>query len=484
MKRGYMHSNSWRNEIKAFISFAAPFAIAALLFLPQGAYGQELDSGELEAGELQPVSMLQEFRNSWEEMPYSDKFKITLEYRNYSYFSNDDRSGTSDSINEGRLGVEFDTDVGDDMRLFLDALIQVDDSGFTHGFPDSLKEDDLKRNYFKFKEAFLDIYFDDYDLRLGKQIITWGKADTSNPTNNINPSEYSNLLDDDDIGVFAVNLTYYFGDSSLQLVGVPQFTPTRLPPEESRFSFLPPGGVVIIEDPRLPFPIEVPVEDSELPSNHIENSQFGLRLTTTHEGWDFSASYYDGVNNLPSPTLRFASGPIPIPEAVVPIYNRFRVVGGDFATTFDRWGFHGEAAQLIYDGDAEDGRFQYVIGVDYTHSNIIFDHDIFVIVEYVGDHINMESDDLAMTSPLGTALTGAFAANITYDLSEYTKVELRGIVDVDGGDDYYFQPQLVHEVTDSFEVTAGLDIVGGPSGTFFGDFRDNDRVFMKLKYSF
>jgi hypothetical protein len=355
------------------------------------------------------------------------------------------------------------------MRVYINALLQADDDDFTHGFVDDFEDDDLRRNYFNFTEAFLDIYFDTFDLRLGKQIVNWGKADAFNPTDNVTPTDYANLIDEDDIGVVAVNLNYYWDDWNLQLIGVPGFTPTRLPPRGTRFSLIPPVT-------------PLPVADPELPSNTIDNSQFGARLKTTYRGWDFSVSYYDGVNDVPSPALR----PSPVfPFAtIVPVYNRFRAVGGDFATTFDRWGLHGETAYLEFDGDREDARVQYVIGFDYTKSDVIFDHDLFVIVEYVGEETTKKGSALDAGTALDRVLMSALAAKITYEFTEYTRLEVQGAIDFYQGDDYYVQPQLVHEMTDNFEIAVGIDILGGPRNTFFGQFRDNDRLFAKLKYTF
>src|SRR5690625_3016950 len=36
-------------------------------------------------------------------------------------------------------------------------------------------------------EAYVDVYLHDADLRLGRQIVSWGTADGLNPTNVINP---------------------------------------------------------------------------------------------------------------------------------------------------------------------------------------------------------------------------------------------------------------------------------------------------------
>lgn len=469
------------DRLRRQCSLAVFLVVALLLSTTQPARCEEMVA---EASEPERTSPIQKLRDTWADWPPSENFKITLEYRNYTYFEDESNGDSRDSINEGRLRVEYDNYFRDNMRIYLNALLQTDDDDYTEGFMDDFRDNDLKRSHGNFPEAFLDIYFDDFDLRLGKQIISWGKADAVNPTDNINPTDYSNLLDDDDIGVAAVNFNYYWNDWNLQLVGVPWFTPSRLPPSETRFSVVPPGSVAPFELPFRPFVLLVPIEDPELPSDTIDNSQFGARLQTTYSGWDFSVSYYDGVDDVPSPTVRYTSIPILLPEAIVPVYNRFRAVGGDFATTFDRWGLHGEAAQIIYDGDRQDSYFQYVIGLDYTRSNILFDHDLFVIIEYVGEDVTKDGKDPEMESGLGRVLKGAVATSIEYEFTEYTKIEIQGAIDFDKGDDYYFQPQLVHQMTDAFEITVGLDLIGGPKDTFFGQFKDNDRVFVKLKYAF
>ena len=44
-----------------------------------------------------------------------------------------------------------------------------------------------------FQEAFIDYYSDLVDVRFGKQVIAWGKADEINPTDILNPQDLSNI---------------------------------------------------------------------------------------------------------------------------------------------------------------------------------------------------------------------------------------------------------------------------------------------------
>jgi len=227
---------------------------------------------EMPAVESEGECPVQAALDQWRDWPESQYFRITLEYRNYTYLEGESRGDSRDSINEGRLRVEYDKVIREDMRLYLNLLSQADDDDFTHGFFD-LDEDELLRSYINFTEAFLDIYFDAFDLRLGKQIINWGKSDVFNPTDNVTPTDYANLVDQDEIGVLAASLTWYWETWDLQIVGVPLFSPSRLPPRDTRFSLFPPDA-------------PLPVEDPELPPNTIDNAQFGARLSTTYGGWE------------------------------------------------------------------------------------------------------------------------------------------------------------------------------------------------------
>jgi hypothetical protein len=399
---------------------------------------------------------------------YKEYFKTRLEYRNFTYFEDGNRQDQRRSLNEFQAEVEYDHMWTDNFRVYVDALLWLDDDDYAKGFIDELEDDDVKRNKFNLPEFFVDLYFNDFDLRIGKQVVAWGKADSVNPTDNVNPQDLSNFFEQDqEIGVPAVKLDYYIGDFTIEGVFVPTFTPTRLPPLDTRLS------VIDISD--IPFPIN----DPDLPSDNIDNSQYGVRLKTTHKGWDFSASFYDGINDFPNVRLE--------PDfSITPIYNKIRVIGADFATTFDRWGVHGEAAQFLSDGDREDSYVQYVLGIDYKRADVVLDHDLFAIVEYIGEHVTQEGES---ELPVGGAMVSRVFSNslfvhIEYEFSDYFRLDLEGIVNLDNGEDYFLKPEFSYDVNNNFTIAVGFDLLWGPSDTFFGQFDKSDRVFTKMTYTF
>jgi hypothetical protein len=89
------------------------------------------------------------------------------------------------------------------------------------------------------REAYIDLYFKNSDLRLGRQIIVWGRAEGTFITDLLTPVDLSEFLTQDfaDIrqGVTAINYTHYFGSDFLQLVINPVFRPNDIPEAESRW---------------------------------------------------------------------------------------------------------------------------------------------------------------------------------------------------------------------------------------------------------
>ena len=48
--------------------------------------------------------------------------------------------------------------------------------------------------------------------------------------------------------------------------------------------------------------------------------------------------------------------------------------------------------------------------------------------------------------------------------------------------DSYFQPKLTYKFSDRLILQAGFDIFSGDEDTFWGKWKDNDRIFSFIKY--
>ncbi|MFQ6113561.1 MAG: hypothetical protein ACE5NG_05660, partial [bacterium] len=168
-------------------------------------------------------------------------------------------------------------------------------------------------------------------------------------------------------------------------------------------------------------------------------------------------------------------------------YYRRKIVGVDFATTLGKIGLRGEAAYFFTeDPDSknphiDDPYFQYVIGVDRTFSNLIVDHDLFVLVQWIQEipktDVQYRKDDL------NHIFQKSITAKLEYELGDFSRAILEGVYNFKRKD-YYLRPKFTYDIADGTSLNIIGYILGGDSDTFFGSYRDNKRVQVRINYSF
>lgn len=239
----------------------------------------------------------------------------------------------------------------------------------------------------EFQEGYADLFLPQLDVRAGLQKFAWGKLDTFNPTDVINPRRYTDpfiLLEDDlKVGVPALRASYY-PESSPSWLDSPSFTAIWVPmPISFRFPlqrerWFPPAAnvppeLVIPPDFLAPGLPGTTVTDTLVTQNdpaawQFENGAVALRLAGTSSGVDWSLVYYDGPETAPafdfavdvfspSAQAKIAMGEMPTiadlaaldaTATLTPRFGRIHLVGGDLAYPFA--GFT--------------GRFEWAYGAD------------------------------------------------------------------------------------------------------------------------
>jgi len=373
---------------------------------------------------------------------------------------------------EYRLQLELDIPITDSVRLFVAPDLRWDSHHTSAGTFDELNRKEVRRPIFHFKEAYVEYHKGPWEVRLGEQIFAWGTADSYNPTDNLNPHDYVDLVDNEKIPVFALSTTYHISDfTSFQFVIVPLFTPSRFDGQESRWSFFPAAP------PDLDF-------QRHLPGDNLGNIQFAARAKTSTCGWDLSLSYFDGFNDVGRPYLSYDA--FGAPQTVHFDFDRIRVVGFDFATTWRDIGIHGEISHTWTQAHHDDSYLQYVFGIDYTFADIRPGQNLRLILEYAGERVTSYGHDRDGVPPtrLGRYLDGSLLARAVYEINESASVELKACANLRSSNNYYIQPSFTFDVNESLRLTAGLDIFVGSSDTFFGQFDQNDRFFLSVEYYF
>jgi len=323
------------------------------------------------------------------------------------------------------------------------------------------------------RQAYMDIYFDNFDLRIGKQQVIWGKADGVFITDVISPRDLSEFILPDfeeiRIGTNAVKFDYYIGNSTIEAVWIPTFQATITPDENSIWA------------PKMPdFPMPIVYDSMNYDvGNKLSESEIALKYSYLGSAIDFelmAAYMWDDT-----PAMHIYSQP-DTTLLIKPEYHRLPLVGTSFSKAVGGAVVRGETAYYFDKRfSAEDFSVNGIKEKDYLHYLVGYDHNWFgvnvsfqFIQEYIMDYEeDMRNDEFSNTM---TFLASKTFINETLELSLFSYY---GIND----NDALLRSKLSYDLYDGFEIQLGANIFVGEEGNF-GQYNDNDMVYMKVRYDF
>ena len=204
-----------------------------------------------------------------------------------------------------------------------------------------------------FREAYVKTYIGRFDVIFGQQVVTWGRADGFNPTDNISPK---NMLvrspnEDDRRGSNFLFRTFFnLQPVRLEAIWVPYYQASVLPIDV------------------IPLPTNVSIGEPQYPEETVENSGFALKANLELAKFDGSLSYFNGYNPFPGIDLGTQT---PSNFTMMPHAYRMHVSGADFSTMLlGKVGLRGEFAyRRPYDDWKEsvyipNPDLQYTVGFD------------------------------------------------------------------------------------------------------------------------
>ena len=339
------------------------------------------------------------------------------------------------------------------------------------------------------REAYVNAYLGPVDLRLGKQIIVWGRADMLNPTNNLTPNDLrvrSPIEDDRRIGNVGARAFLRFAPFRLEGVWIPTYVLSELPPVllPEFVSY----GTPLFPEPKL--------------KNRLEGGRLHLELASV----EMSVSYLNGYAPLPGLTLTNLTFDLVNPSVLVArTAYKHQVVGFDFSTALgDILAIRGEAAyrrpyeyqNRIYVPRPD---LQYVLGADHTFGSVS------VIAQYLGRYafdwkkengplMELDPSVLKMTQADGESYRKSYTETINSQLaktnqmlfSQTEKVQHLGTVRVEWltahdtlsvsalgmfnftTREWLAAPKVGYRLSDALTLYVGAEILTGPRGTLFG----------------
>ncbi len=351
------------------------------------------------------------------------------------------------------------------------------------------------------REAYLDIFFDNMDLRLGKQQVIWGKADGVFITDIIAPKDLSEFLlrDFEEIrmGITAIKANYYIGNSGIELVWAPVFTPTQLAEETSIWG----------RSPEFESPISgvsptliYDYSQKAVPAS-LENSETFVKFSgvSSFIDYEFMGGYiYDDDPSMHIKVdMSVDSNGVPQPQlTLTPQHHRLSLVGG--STSMDIMGyvvrsefayysgkmfqanetFHvGAMGMTLPSGLEEKDYLHYLVGLDFSLGSTKLSTQFIqqYILDYDESIIQEEYSDMA-----------TFLVNRMF-MNDLLTLQLFAYYDITN-EDALVRPTVTYDLADGFEILAGANMfmpgVNNDYRAYFGYFDDNDMLYLKLKYSF
>ncbi len=290
---------------------------------------------------------------------------------------------------------------------------------------------------FQLREAYAYWGNPHWDIRAGKQIISWGVADGLRVTDLISPMDYTEFLaqdyDDIRVPVGALRVRYLHNSWSLEAVAVPVAEFFKLPTAPAN-----PWSVGML-------PPEV------RPDPTVKNMEYGARFNCSLSGVDFSLMALRTWSKMPELQVDHIG------------YHRLSVVGGDVSVPFGNFVFRGELADNIDDHGEHQGNA--LAGLDWYPGNDWNLSAQFNQTFGAGEHTSLATLRISKAL-LNNALTLSTFA--------YADVKDLGIFNRFSAD---------WTVTDQVHVILGYDLFYAEAGMFL-TYAHNSEVWMKLKYSF
>lgn len=314
------------------------------------------------------------------------------------------------------------------------------------------------------------------DLKVGRQIVVWGKSDNIRITDVVNPldNRLPGMTDIEDLrlSVGMAKFDFYLSQWNISAMIIPE---NRIMTEATpRGEFFPVDKFFsLAPDPFLPL---------KRPSASWDNMQYAFAANGVFSGWDLSFYAADVLDQKWHFDKVQGSAPLNTINRVV---SKIKMLGSAINMVRGSWLIKAEAAFLNgvkYNSTADDkNRLDTLLGIEYmgiqdsSISYEIANRHIFDYEAQMKHQVDFTDQD-EMQSAL--RFSRSFS-NETLNLTAL--VSLFGSKWENGG---FSRVWLEYEIMDALSANIGfVDYIGGDKA-FLEGIKDNDRLFADIRYSF
>ena len=349
------------------------------------------------------------------------------------------------------------------------------------------------------RELYLDYYSNNLDIRIGKQQVVWGTTVGMKILDIVNPDDQREYVLEDfaDSRIALWMLKAEWSpkvNGTLQFLFIPDFQKNFIAPAGSPFTY----RAVTLGAERLAALEQIGYhvsEDKIQPGRSFENSKIGLRWLDVINGFEYTLNWLHGYEYSSYKTTVGA----PLPRIIESRYAQVEYWGASFTKTFTAGLLRGltTRGEFVYDhghinGYGTEGKQVGVAKVDMWKSAFVLERYVvtnwLVEFQYIMMGLTREKEKgyrflLGPTQGTMDQVETYLTLLVSTDFF-HERLKAKTLLVYGDNNDWRISPRFDFEVTDKINVALGCNLFYGHSDGLNGEFRDNDEVFMEIRYGF
>jgi len=342
------------------------------------------------------------------------------------------------------------------------------------------------------RELYLDTETEHVSWRLGKQQVVWGQADGLKVLDQVNPQSFREFILDDfedaRIPLWMINAEVELSDDSLlQILWIPDTSYHQMPEEGSAYRFSQPARVPVLPA-EWQGQIPVTLQQVNKPDHPLKDSELGLKYSAFIDGWDISLNYLYHYNDFAVLYQHLTDNEV----LIQPEYKRAHLMGGTASNAFGDFTLRAEVGlnsdsyfisrhltlneqqQVTGAGIRSSPELSSVLGLDYQGIS-----DVLISGQWFQSHLTDYLSDIIRdrTEHTVSLLYEHKLANETWTLRTLWLHSLNE-------DDGLIRPRISWNASSNLDIWLGSDYFYGSGQGLYGQFDQQDRVFIGLELGF
>jgi hypothetical protein len=341
---------------------------------------------------------------------------------------------------------------------------------------DAFHDDAVGHTGLELREGYADYTAKAWDARVGRQVVTWGVGDLLF-INDVFPKDYEAFFSGRPMeylkmGVDSAKVGLYPGFVSVELIAIPSFEPNNYPDPNRFWLYDPMPGIT-----------NRGVQD---PYENWGYAEIALRIYRDVAGFDTSLYFYRGYSRQPAMMLNDSMAPTRISL----VYPELSVYGAslqgralDGVLSLETGYYDSRQDRTGTDPMIPNSQIRFLLG----YQRQLWE-DCTVGVQYYGEYME-DHAAYAQNLPAGFPNDKRFHQLSTVRLMQFLmhqtlRLSLFAFYGLSDGD-YLVNPEVKYSITDSVWIALGATVFGGGRHwSQFGQFAEDDNVYVQLRYEY